>query len=138
MTKNQFKLHYNKSIITNLSAIETLLSSYIWKLKSEGLPFSVNWSILARVKHTKVRCDVTFDSRKNKPVTITVMGRLQVQFPLGAQNFLSLEACCACAFIHHSLHQHIIIYIYIYILYIYIYLTAITYELEPYIKNKSL
>ena len=29
------------------------------------------------------------------------MRRLRVRFPLGAQNFLSLEACCACAFIYY-------------------------------------
>ena len=44
--KNRYAVH--KSSLNNRPACHTTLSSYVWKLKDQNIPYSIDWSIRAR------------------------------------------------------------------------------------------
>ena len=44
--KNRYAVH--KSSLNNRPACHTTLSSYVWKLKDQNIPYCIDWSIRAR------------------------------------------------------------------------------------------
>ena len=69
VTANEFKDRYRnhmKSFRNEKYSCDTELSKYIWKLKTAKRNFDMKWSLIKRVRHTKLDPrDATYALKKN-------------------------------------------------------------------------